>query len=41
MKKLLNKFWNWIIEKSLKDIIDYIKEVVGEAKVAADVKGLS
>lgn len=40
MKKLLNKFWNWIIEKSLKDIIDYIKGVVGEAKVAADVKGL-
>lgn len=37
MKKLLNKFWNWIIEKSLKDVIDYIKKVVGDAKVAADV----
>ena len=35
-KKLLN----WIIEKSLKDVINYIKKVVGEAKVAADVKGL-
>ena len=35
-KKLLN----WIIEKSLKDVINYIKEIVGEAKVAADVKGL-
>lgn len=35
-KKLLN----WIIEKSLKDVIDYIKKVVGDAKVAADVKGL-
>lgn len=37
MKKLLNKFWNWIIEKSLKDVIDYIKKVVGNAKVAADL----
>lgn len=35
-KKLLN----WIIEKSLKDVINYIKKVVGAAKVAADVKGL-
>jgi predicted sugar kinase len=35
-KKLLN----WIIEKSLKDVINYIKKVVGDAKVAADVKGL-
>ena len=35
-KKLLN----WIIEKSLKDVINYIKKVAGEAKVAADVKGL-
>ena len=40
MKKLLEKFWNWIIEKSMKDIINYIKKVVGDAKVAADVKGL-
>ena len=34
------KLLNWIIEKSLKDVINYIKKVVGEAKVAADVKGL-
>ena len=40
MKNLLNKFWNWIIEKSMKDVINYIKKVVGDAKVAADVKGL-
>jgi len=35
-----DKLLNWIIEKSLKDVINYIKKVVGEAKVAADVKGL-
>jgi hypothetical protein len=41
MKKLLEKFWNWIIEKRLKDIIDYVKKVVGDGKaVAADVKNL-
>ena len=40
MKNLLNKFWNWIIEKSMKDVINYIKKVVGDAKVAADVKGV-
>ena len=38
MKKLLNKFWFWIIEKCMKEIINYIKKVVGDAKVAADVK---
>jgi len=36
-KTFWSKLFDWIIEKSLKDLIDYIKGVVGDAKVAADL----
>jgi hypothetical protein len=36
-KTFWSKLFDWIIEKSLKDLIDYIKEIVGEATIAADL----
>lgn len=36
-KTFWTKFLDWIIQKTLKDLIDYIKGIVGEAKIAADV----
>ena len=36
-KTFWTKFLDWIIQKTLKDLIDYIKGIVGEATIAADV----
>lgn len=36
-KTFWTKFLDWIVQKTLKDLIDYIKGIVGEAKIAADV----
>lgn len=36
-KTFWTKFLDWIIQKTLKDLINYIKGIVGEATIAADV----
>jgi hypothetical protein len=36
-KTFWTKFLDWIIQKTLKDLIDYIKEVVDDATIAADL----
>jgi hypothetical protein len=36
-KTFWTKFLDWIIQKTLKDLINYIKAVVGEATIAADI----
>ena len=36
-KTFWTKFLDWIIQKTLKDLINYIKGIVGEAEIAADV----